>query len=61
MLLTALCGVAATLVGLMASYHWDLAGNQCIIIADCSLLVLLPCIKTLAVKLLHKDREQSES
>ena len=61
MLLSILCGISSTLIGLTASYHWDLAGNQCIIIAACSLLVLLPCIKTLAVKLLHKDREQSES
>ncbi len=61
MLLTVLCGVAATLVGLTASYHWDLAGNQCIIIAACILLVLLPCFKTLAVRLFSQSREHSAS
>jgi len=47
MLLASLCGLAATLIGLTASYHWDLAGNQCIIIAACALLGLLPCLKIL--------------
>ena len=61
MLLTVLCGVAATLIGLTASYHWDLAGNQCIIIAACGILVVLPCIKALAVRLLPKARKPSAS
>ena len=50
MLLSVLCGVASTLIGLTISYHWDLAGNQCIIIVACALLVGLPTVKTLAVK-----------
>ena len=51
MLLASISGVLATFIGLTASYHWDLAGNQCIIIAACVLLVLLPSIKTLAMRL----------
>ena len=58
MLLTILCGVASTLIGLTASYHWDLAGNQCIIIAACALLVVLPCIKILVVRLLYQACKQ---
>ncbi len=61
MLLTVLCGVASTLIGLTASYHWDLAGNQCIIIAACALLVVLPCIKILAVRLLYQVCKQFSS
>ncbi len=51
MLLASLCGVAATLIGLAASYHWDLAGNQCIIIAACAILVLLPCIAAIVERI----------
>ena len=61
MLLSILCGIFSTLIGLTASYHWDLAGNQCIIIVACALLVVLPCIRALAVKLFPQAREQSAS
>jgi len=53
MLLTVFCGVTATLIGLTASYHWDLAGNQCIIIVACVLLGVLPSIKALVVRMFH--------
>jgi len=61
MLLTVLCGLTATLIGLTASYHWDLAGNQCIIIAACVLLVVLSCLKSLAVRMLCQAEKRSAS
>ena len=54
MLLASMCGVLATFIGLTASYHWDLAGNQCIIIAACVLLGLLPGLKALALKIFRR-------
>ena len=42
-----ICGIASTLFGLVASYHWDLAGNQCIIVANCLILAILPMTKAM--------------
>lgn len=58
MLLASLCGILATFIGLTASYHWDLAGNQCIIIAACVLLALLPCLKAIAIRLFRHDDDR---
>ena len=61
MLLASLCGVLATFIGLTASYHWDLAGNQCIIIAACALLTLLPALKALASRFLRHSARRKQT
>lgn len=53
MLIASLCGIASTVIGLTASYHWDLAGSQCIIVSSCLILVVLPAGKALLLRLLR--------
>ncbi len=40
-----LSGALATVSGLTLSYHYDLPGNQCIVVTACALLVLLFAIR----------------
>lgn len=53
MVIAMLCGIVATAIGLTASYHWDLAGNQCIIVACVALMLLLPLAKSVVTRLRH--------
>ena len=40
LMLSALSGIISTLGGLTCAFHYDLPGNQCIIVFSCALLVL---------------------
>ena len=46
--LAAVIAVAATLIGLTCSFHYDLPGNQCIIMAATALFIALPTIAAAA-------------
>ena len=41
--LSAISGILSTLGGLAIAFHYDLPGNQCIIVFACALLVLALC------------------
>ena len=56
MLIAACSGIVATIAGLTASYQWDLAGNQCVIVAACILFVLLPSLNALLRRLFSPKR-----